>query len=350
MSSNQASPYWIETEDWHTAGEPFRIVSKFPPGFETSGKTVGERRINILENPRHPLDFLRQSLCHEPRGHADMYGGFITPPDDSGALFGALFWHKDSFSTACGHGTIALGYWAIAHGMLPVPENGTVDVVIDVPSGRVMARITMSNNKPVHAEFVNVLSYQLAKDVPATATSRGVDVNVDLVYSGAVFATVDASQLDLEVKPSNFNDFIKFGREIKASLSKRAHYESYDLYAVIFYNEEDEGKDQGGIVRQRNVVAFADGQIDRSPCGSGSTARATVLLSQGRLHAAGGSKLVHRSIIGATFEADIISEEPSPIDGFKACIPRVRGHANLVGRMNFFIDPTETLFPGFLLR
>ncbi|KAH6871025.1 hypothetical protein B0T10DRAFT_592734 [Thelonectria olida] len=350
MTSTESKSFWVESEDWHTGGEPFRIVSKFPPGYTTKGKNVAERRLDIMATPGHPLDVLRQSLCHEPRGHADMYGGFITPPDDSGALFGVLFWHKDGFSTACGHGTIALGYWAIANKMLPVPDNGVVNVVIDVPSGRVMASLAIKNGKPVHAEFIQVLSYQIAKGVPTALPSRGVDISTDLVYSGAVFASIDAGQLDLKVEPSNYYEFIKLGREVKASLGKRAHYGSYDLYAIVFFNEEDEGKDEGGVIRQRNVVVFADGQIDRSPCGSGSCARVAVLLSQGRI-GAGRAKLHHRSIVGTTsFEADVVSEEDSPVEGFKGCIPRVRAQANLVGRMKFFIDPEETVFPGFLLR
>ncbi|KAJ3540010.1 hypothetical protein NM208_g5250 [Fusarium decemcellulare] len=349
MTTATSGSYWIKSEDWHTGGEPFRIVNKFPPGYETEGQTVGQRRLNIMAQPEHPLDVLRRSLCHEPRGHADMYGGFITPPDDGGALFGVLFWHKDGFSTACGHGTIALGYWAVAQGLVQAPQNGEVDVVIDVPSGRVKARMTIKDHKPVCAEFIQVLSYQWAKDLIVTLPSRSLDVKVDLVYSGAIFASVDISQIGLKVEPKNHDDFIQLGREVKASLGQRSHHRGYDLYAISFFHEEDEGRDESGIVRQRNVVVFADGQIDRSPCGSGSCARLAVLLSQGRV-SAGRGKLLHRGIVGTAFEADVISEEPSPVDGFKACIPRVRGHANLVGQMKFFIDPTETVFPGFIFR
>lgn len=128
MTTASADPSWVESEDWHTAGELFRIVHKFPPGHETEGQTVGQRRLNIMAQPDHPLDVLRRSLCHEPRGHADMYGGFITPREDAGALFNVLFWHKDGVSTACGHGTIALGHSAVAKGMVQVPENREVDV------------------------------------------------------------------------------------------------------------------------------------------------------------------------------------------------------------------------------
>src|SRR5688500_2031715 len=101
-----------------------------------------------------------------------MYGGFIVPPDDQGADFGVLFWHKDGFSTACGHGTIALGVWAVDTGRVPAPYQGSVDVVVDVPSGRVTARVHRTAGRTVAVDFVNVPSYVLARDVPL-ASSRG---------------------------------------------------------------------------------------------------------------------------------------------------------------------------------
>ena len=104
MSNPPFEPFWVQSDDWHTAGEPFRIIdlSLLPSEYSTTGKTVKERRQNIINTPDHPLDTLRRALCHEPRGHADMYGGYIVPGDDEGAHFGVLFWHKDGFSTACG--------------------------------------------------------------------------------------------------------------------------------------------------------------------------------------------------------------------------------------------------------
>ncbi|TDZ18726.1 Trans-3-hydroxy-L-proline dehydratase [Colletotrichum orbiculare MAFF 240422] len=349
MASSRDSAFWIDSEDWHTAGEPFRIIEKLPADQLPDKPTVAQRRFTIIQEADHPLDKLRQSLCHEPRGHADMYGGFITPPDDSGAHFGVLFWHKDGFSTACGHGTIALGFWAVTKGIVQAPDDGQVDVVIDVPSGCVTAKVTVQGGRPIHADFVNVLSYQLAKDVAVELPSRSITVKVDLAFGGAVYATLDAAQLGLVVEPDSYNDFINIGREIKKSIGSRANYKTFDLYGVIFFNEEGSGDDETAVVRQRNVTVFADGQIDRSPCGSGTAARLAVLLAQGRLKA-GHSKLLHRSIISTKFEGSILSEEQSPVDGFPACIPCVRGQANLTGRASFYVDPADPVFPGFLLR
>ena len=127
----------IAATDYHTAGEPFRIVTAGVPPIP--GATVRERRERAAAS--EPIEAVRRLLCHEPRGHADMYGCFLVAPDDDGADLGVLFWHKDGYSTACGHGTIALGAWAVESGAVAAPRDGEVDVTIDVPSGRVVARV-----------------------------------------------------------------------------------------------------------------------------------------------------------------------------------------------------------------
>src|SRR3954452_5614847 len=139
----------ISTTDYHTGGEPFRL---FPaPRVPIPGSTVAERRARAIEDP--DVQGLRALLCFEPRGHADMYGGLVVPPDDDGAHVGVLFWHKDGFSTACGHGTIALGVWAVDTGRVPAPETGTAEVVVDVPSGRVTARVHRDAGRTVAVDF-----------------------------------------------------------------------------------------------------------------------------------------------------------------------------------------------------
>ena len=127
----------ITCVEYHTAGEPFRIVTS--PAVSLPGASVSERRLSAVSDP--DVNVIRRLLCHEPRGHADMYGCFQVPPDDDGARLGVLFWHKDGFSTACGHGTIALGVWATESGLVPTEPDGETEIPIDVPSGRVTARV-----------------------------------------------------------------------------------------------------------------------------------------------------------------------------------------------------------------
>ena len=151
----------VSTTDYHTAGEPFRIVAD--PPVPLPGVSVADRRVRATESP--DAQGLRELLCFEPRGHADMYGGFLVPADDDGAHLGVLFWHKDGFSTACGHGTIALGAWAVDTGLVQAPRDGSADVVIDVPSGRVTARVHRDRGRTVAVDFVNVPSYVLAPGI-----------------------------------------------------------------------------------------------------------------------------------------------------------------------------------------
>ena len=168
----------VEATDYHTAGEPFRIVTAGVPAID--GASVRDRRERAAASDA--VDAVRRLLCHEPRGHADMYGCFLVPPDDDGADLGALFWHKDGYSTACGHGTIALGAWAVESGRVAAPADGTVDVTIDVPSGRVVARVTTRGGAVASVAFVNVPSFVIARGVDAGG------VMVDVAYGGAIYA------------------------------------------------------------------------------------------------------------------------------------------------------------------
>ncbi|KAI4746114.1 Diaminopimelate epimerase-like protein [Aureobasidium sp. EXF-12298] len=335
---SQQEAFWVRTEDWHTAGEPFRIVSDLPPHCTTTGNTVWERRLNIINQPNHPLDLLRQSLCHEPRGHGDMYGGFIVPPNDSGAHFGVLFWHRDGFSTACGHGTIALGRYAVAKGLVESVQDGSVKVIIDVPSGRVTAEVNFANFKVQHVNFINVPSYQFAKDLPVT-------LKVDLSWGGATCASVDARAVGVEIKPSNAQRFIEIARQVKAEVGKRGEHKDTSLYTIVFFETLS---DTDEAIEQKNVTVYAEGAIDRSPCGSGTGARVATLLAQGKLN--GNKKLIHHSIINTTFEARVVSQQQDEGSEFPTCIPEVRGNAYLTGRHNFFIDPSDPTFPGFFLK
>ena len=334
----------VSTIDYHTAGEPFRIVANPPVAIE--GDTVAERRVFAINDP--DVDKLRKLLCFEPRGHADMYGGFITPPDDAGAHFGVLFWHKDGFSTACGHGTIALGVWAVHTGRVALDPSGITDVIVDVPSGRVTARLHSKDDHITGVDFVNVPSYLLHKDVDVD-TSRG-RVVVDIVFGGAIYAHLKAASVGLEVAPENYSELIAIGREVKWTLNatEYARHPVNDrlsgIYGTILF--DDLGTDQNGNPHQRNITVFADGEVDRSPCGSGTCSRVAALAAAGQLKP--GQTLIHDSIVGTRFHARIVKELTA--DGHPAVIPEVTGMAYLTGEHRFEIDPADELGTGFVLR
>ncbi|MFC4223526.1 proline racemase family protein [Lysinibacter cavernae] len=334
----------VTTVDYHTGGEPFRIIAK--PPVEILGETVAERRVYAISDPA--VDDLRRVLCYEPRGHADMYGGFITPPDNDGAHFGVLFWHKDGFSTACGHGTIALGVWAVDSGLVEADPNGATDVVIDVPSGRVIARVNSIDGQIESVDFVNVASYVIDANV-AVATSRG-ELTVEVGFGGAIYAQLDVAQLGLTVEPEHAAELIAIGREIKWLLNDSAQAEHptdprlSGIYGTILF--EDLGDSEPGSPHQRNVTIFADGELDRSPCGSGTSTRVASLWTSGRLSDVG--VLTHDSIVGSRFAGRVRSRET--VAGFEGVTNQVSGMAYRVGESTFTVDARDPLVPGFVLR
>ncbi len=334
----------IRTIDYHTAGEPFRIVAN--PPVEIVGDTVANRRVYAMASAE--VDGLRKLLCFEPRGHADMYGCFITPPDDDDADFGVLFWHKDGFSTACGHGTIALGIWAIESGKVAIDPSGVTDVVIDVPSGRVTARVHTKGSVIESVDFVNVASYHMHSEI-SVDTSLGA-LTVDVSFGGAIYAQLDVAQIGLSVTPEHYGEIIAIGREIKWALNDSEYAEHRTdsrlsgIYGTIVYEDLTTGSD--GLKRQRNATIFADGEVDRSPCGSGTCARLATLVEKKQLKI--GEVLKHDSIVGSQFlgvaKAQVIS------DGHDAILPQVTGMAYKTGESVFTVDPRDPLTPGFVLR
>ena len=334
----------IRTIDYHTAGEPFRIVAK--PPVEIVGDSVANRRFYAMASPE--VDELSKLLCFEPRGHADMYGCFITPPDDDEADFGVLFWHKDGFSTACGHGTIALGVWAIESGKVAIDPSGVTDVVIDVPSGRVTARVHTKGSVIESVDFVNVASYHMHSDI-SVDTSLGA-LTVDVSFGGAIYAQLDVAQIGLSVTPKHYGEIIAIGREIKWALNDSEYAEHptdprlSGIYGTIVY--EELAPEADGLKRQRNATIFADGEVDRSPCGSGTCARLATLIEKKQLKI--GEVLKHDSIVDSQFLGVAKSQVTS--DGYDAILPQVTGMAYKTGESAFTVDPRDHLTPGFVLR
>ncbi len=309
----------VETVDYHTGGEPFRIVTggvEPPPG-----RTILEQRRYALEY----LDDVRKLLVHEPRGHADMYGCFVTEPED-GADLGVVFFHNEGYSTACGHGTIALVTWALETGRIRPTEPET-HVVVDVPSGRLETWARVEGGEVRSVRFRNV---------PAFVHSGQVS------FGGAFYASVEE-----RVEPSELPRLIELGRRVKAELEAEQEFvhplepELRGIYGVIFWQDEAERP-----LTQRNVTVFADGEVDRSPCGSGTSARLALLHAEGRIGV--GNELLHRSIVGSEFSARIVDE--TEVAGRPAVITEVEGSAHLTGRHEFVLEPDDELGLGFLLR
>jgi proline racemase len=314
----------IETIDYHTAGEPFRIVTG---GVEPPrGDTVLAQRRDAAAR----LDHVRRLLVNEPRGHADMYGCFVTAPADDGADLGVVFFHNAGYSTACGHGTIALVTWALESGVLPVTGEET-RVVVDVPSGRL--------ETVAHARDGDVRSVRF-RNVPSFVWGKDVLPGVDVAFGGAFYGSVEE-----RVSPEELPRLIERGRDLKAALEAEHEIvhplepELRDVYGVIFWQRE-------GTNVQRNVTVFADGEVDRSPCGSGTSARLALLDASNELPR--GEELRHLSIVDGEFRARVVGD--AEVAGRPAVVTEVEGSAHRTGEHRFVLEDGDELGTGFLLR
>jgi proline racemase len=320
----------VEAVDYHTAGEPFRIVTS---GVEPlAGETILDKRRDALAR----FDHVRELLVNEPRGHADMYGCFVCPPNDAGADLGVVFFHNAGFSTACGHGTIALVTWALDEGVVE-RGDGERRLVVDVPSGRLETWAQVVDGRVRTVRFRNVPAFVWATGLQAAG--REVDVS----FGGAFYASCRE-----RVEARELPRLIELGREIKRELEAGNEFvhpeepELRDIYGVIFWEHEADGPP----LTQRNVTVFADGEVDRSPCGSGTSARLALLAASGALP--DGTALAHRSIVGTEFRARIVAE--AEVSGRPAVVTEVEGSAYRTGRHVFELDPNDPLGTGFILR
>lgn len=326
----------ITTTDYHTGGEPFRIVTGGVP--DLVGTTVLERRRWAADH----VDHVRRLLVNEPRGHADMYGCFVTPPNDAGADLGVVFFHNEGYSTACGHGTIALVTWAIDTGRVAGPE-----VTVDVPSGRLRCTVRRDDVGAVRSvRFENVPSFALATDV-TVATGRG-PVTLDVGFGGAFYGSLDVRTLGLRLDRAGLPELMALQRELRPALEAALDVvhplepELRGIYGVIFW----EAIAGASGHEQRNVTVFADGEVDRSPCGSGTSARLAIMAARGEIGI--DEPLTHRSIVDSVFAAGISGA--TAVGRLPAVHTWVEGSAFRTGEHAFTLDPRDAIGTGFLLR
>jgi trans-L-3-hydroxyproline dehydratase len=337
--------------DAHAGGEPLRIVvSGLPP---VEGDTMLARR-RFAE--RH-LDDVRRFLMWEPRGHADMYGCWLLPPATPDGDAGVLFLHNDGFSTMCGHGVIALVTAGLEQGLMSPRDaaqrsrdgegTATQTVRLDTPAGRVTATARLVGDRVVSVSFLNVASFLHAADVPLDVEGWG-EVRADIAFGGAYYAYVDADALSLPLEPTHYGAIIDGGRRIKqaAGAQVRLAHPSGDgdldfIYGTIFVS-----KREGWPRRSRNVCVFADGEVDRSPTGTGVSGRLAIHFAKGEI---GLDDVIEvESLVGSRFGGRVV--ERVGLGPLEAIVPEVTGRAHVVGRAELWADPDDALAAGFLLR
>ncbi len=348
----------VRTIDAHAAGEPLRVIlDGFP---QPPGSTVLERRRWAREN----ADALRTALMWEPRGHADMYGCLLMPPASPDGDLAVLFLHNEGFSTMCGHGIIAVTTVLLETGLF-APTPPITELRIDTPAGRVTAhahvRVGPDHESEVRTEpevgierevrvdrvtFRNVPSFVVELDAVVDVPGLGA-VRYDLAYGGAFYAYVDAATLGLDCTPEQFRSLIDTGMRIKhvVMASRRIeHPHEPDLgflYGTIFTGEA-----KSETAHSRNVCVFADGEVDRSPTGTGVSGRLAIHHARGELRV--GTTIEVESILGTRFSGRVLEE--TTCGPFAAVIPEIGGSAWITGQNEIVIDPSDPLRSGFLLR
>ncbi len=294
---------------------------------------------------RRRHDHLRRALMREPRGHADMYGAVLTEPVSAGAHAGVLFMHNEGYSTMCGHGVIAVVKIAIEQGLLRLPDP-TADIVLDTPAGVVRARATPGRDGGVESvSFVNVPSFVLCAGTPVEVDGRVVPV--DVAFGGAFYAIVDGESAGVPIRREALDRLRGLGGLIRDRIERAvdvvhpANALLRGIYGTIFTGPPD-----AGDAHLRNVTVFADAQIDRSPCGTGTSAVMAVLDAMGLLDP--GGRFVHESLIGTTFAGTV--EDRTSVGERPAIVPRIAGRAWVTGHHEFLIDDDDPLRDGFLLQ
>ena len=329
----------ITTVEAHTEGEPLRvIVSGFP---RLMGNTILARRREL----NFHYDALRTMLMWEPRGHADMYGCLITPPVTESADFGVLFMHNSGYSSMCGHGIIAVTKVALETGLLPFTSPETC-VRIDSPAGLITAYASVHRGKVQSVRFRNVPSFAYLLDQTVSVDGLG-EIPYDIAYGGAFYAYVQAAHAGVNCTPEDFPALVHAGKAIKLAIrNSRSIEHPFEpdlgfLYGTIFIGP---GQSEGS--HSRNVCVFADGEVDRSPTGTGVSGRAALHYARGEI--ALGQSIVIESILGTKFSVTAsIEVNYGP---YRAVIPEVEGRAFITGRNTFIQDSSDPLRDGFILR
>ena len=330
--------HYIQCIDAHTGGEPLRIVtSGFPP---IPGKTILDKRKYVLEN----LDHLRKLIMLEPRGHSGMYGCILCDRVTEDGDFAVLFTHNEGLSSMCGHAVIAISKVAIEMGMVDYSEGGNI-IKIDTPAGRITCRADVENGEVVKVSFQNVPCFVYRRDIDVHVDGIG-SIIADIVYCGAFYVYVDVSQISMDVTPRHLSRLVAVGTEIKektAAAEKFVHPTEPGidwLYGTILYEPL---KQDGDRILTKNVCIFAQGQIDRSPTGSGTGGRVALHYAKGEL--SHGQILVNESITGIPMEGKVISE--TTVGTYPAIVTEVSGIAHIMGFTNLVLDPKDPLPEGF---
>lgn len=329
----------INTVESHTMGEPTRIVTGGVP--KIPGKTMAEKMEYMEKN----MDYLRTMLMLEPRGHNDMFGAIFTEPCVDEADIGVIFMDGGGYLNMCGHGSIGSATCAVEMGMVPVTEPYT-DIVLEAPAGIIKAKVKVENGKAKEVSIVNVAAFLYKKDIEVSVPDFG-KLTLDISFGGSFFAMVKASDVGIDLIPKNAQQLNDLGMKIIHAVNEQVeiqhpilkHIKTVDL--CEFYAP---AKSEDADVQ--NVVVFGQGQVDRSPCGTGTSAKLADLYARGEIEV--GGQIVNESIICTKFTGKVLSK--AKVGEFDGIIPEITGSAYVTGFSQYLVDPDDPVKHGFILK
>lgn len=328
----------IHAVDSHTMGEPTRVVVGGVP--QIPGKTMPEKKKYLEDH----LDYLRTAIMLEPRGHNDMFGSIVTTACNPEADFGIIFMDGGGYLNMCGHGSIGAATIAVETGIVPMKEPVT-EVNMEAPAGLIRAKVEVKNEKVQSVSIVNVPAFLYKADQQIDVPGYG-KITFDISFGGSFFAIVPAKQLNIKLIPENADKLKVLGIQIRDIINKEIkiqhpvleHIKTVDL--VEFFDETDNPK-----ANLRNVVVFGQGQVDRSPCGTGTSAKLATLHAKGKLKQ--GEKFVYESIASTLFTGEIVGT--TKVGDYDAVIPQITGSAYITGFCQYVIDEDDPVKHGFRL-
>lgn len=324
--------------DSHTGGNAERVViGGVPP-------IPGETMLDKLKYVRSHMDYLRTFLVHEPRGHSNMFAALLTPPTVEGADFGVIYLEPGGYATMCGHGTIAICTVLVETGMVPVKEPVT-NVVLDTPAGVVRTEVVVRHGMAESVTIQNVPSFLYKPDVEVNVPGIG-RVKVDIAYGGNFYAILPAESVGLRIAPEHATEIISHGTKIWQAVNEQVeihHPEAPEINCINYV--EFSAPPTHPEATLKNAVVVPPAGIDRSPCGTGTSAKMATLYARGELRLY--EEFVHESIIGSLFYGKLVAE--AKVGPYDAVVPTIRGSAYIMGIQQFVLDPRDPFPNGFLL-
>lgn len=329
--------YQIKTIDSHTMGEATRIVYDGFPNLP--GETMMDKKRYLMEH----YDFLRSALMLEPRGHRDMFGALLTEPVHEEADFGVIFMDSGGCLNMCGHGSIGTASMAVETGLVKAVEPYT-EVVLDAPSGLIRTKVHVVNGKAEEVSILNVPAFLYKEHQEIKIPGRGM-VPFDISFGGSFFALVNAKDVGISLEIENIEEITALGMELMERINRtmeirHPYLDITTVDLVEFYDETD-----NELADMKNCVIFGNAQADRSPCGTGTSAKLAALYAKGELKP--GEEFVYESITGSLFKGEIVREVE--LDGYRAIIPQITGSAYITGMNTWILDEDDPLEYGFLL-